>query len=249
MDAIITPQELVDTAIRWGHKAIAVTDHGNVQAYPEVMLALEKAQKSGKDNGLKILYGMEAYYVNDTARCVFGSKYPSFDDEMVVFDIETTGLSNRNCKIIEIGAVKIKQGEILDTLDFFVDPEEPIPPEITELTSITDDMVKGQIKEREAIEKFLAFAGDSLLIAHNAKPAFFSGRVRKVHSLSKSLGFLVLLASPHPSNAQAAHYFVNLRFSRVVAIRKCSWKSRFYKPTHKRKRVYAVSIQHFLRSP
>jgi len=168
MDAIITPAELVDTAVRWGHKAIAVTDHGNVQAFPEVMLALEKAKKSGKDNGLKILYGMEAYYVNDTARCVFGSKYPSFDDEMVVFDIETTGLSNRNCKIIEIGAVKIKQGEILDRMDFFVDPEEPIPPEITELTSITDDMVKGQIKEKEAIEKFLAFAGDSLLIAHNA---------------------------------------------------------------------------------
>ena len=168
MDAIITPQELIDTAIRWGHKAVAVTDHGNVQAFPEVMLALEKAQKSGKDNGLKVLYGMEAYYVNDTARCVFGSRYPAFDDEMTVFDIETTGLSNRNCKIIEIGAVKIKDGQILDRIDFFVDPEEPIPPEITELTSITDDMVKGQIKEKEAIEKFLAFAGDTLLIAHNA---------------------------------------------------------------------------------
>ena len=168
MDAIITPQELVNTAIKWGHKAIAVTDHGNVQAFPEVMLALEKAQGAGKDNGLKILYGIEAYFVNDTARCVFGSKYPAFDDEMIVFDIETTGLSNRNCKIIEIGAVKIKDGKVLDTIDFFVDPEEPIPPEITTLTSITDDMVKGQIKEREAIEKFLDFAGDRLLIAHNA---------------------------------------------------------------------------------
>jgi DNA polymerase-3 subunit alpha (Gram-positive type) len=168
MDAIITPQELVDTAIRWGHKAIAVTDHGNVQAFPEIMLALDAAKKAGKDNGLKILYGMEAYYVNDTARCVFGSKYPSFDDEMIVFDIETTGLSNRNCKIIEIGAVKIKNGEILDTLDFFVDPEEPISEEITNLTSITNEMVAGQIKEKEAIEKFLSFAGDRLLIAHNA---------------------------------------------------------------------------------
>ena len=168
MDALITPKEIVDTAIRWGHRAIAVTDHGNVQAFPEVMLALEKAQKAGKDNGLKILYGMEAYYVNDTARCVFGSKYPSFDDEMIVFDIETTGLSNRNCKIIEIGAVKIKEGNVLEELDFFVDPETPIPEEITKLTSITDDMVAGQIKEREAIEKFLEFAGDRLLIAHNA---------------------------------------------------------------------------------
>ena len=168
MDALITPGEMIDTAIRWGHKAIAVTDHGNVQAFPEVMLALEKAKKAGKDNGLKVLYGMEAYYVNDTARCVFGSKYPAFDDEMIVFDIETTGLSNRNCKIIEIGAVKICKGEVIDTLDFFVDPEEPIPAEITELTSITDEMVKGQIKEKEAIEKFLDFAGDRLLIAHNA---------------------------------------------------------------------------------
>ena len=168
MDALITPKEIVDTAIRWGHRAIAVTDHGNVQAFPEVMLAYEKAKKAGKDNGLKILYGMEAYYVNDTARCVFGSNYPSFDDEMIVFDIETTGLSNRNCKIIEIGAVKIKGGEVLEEIDFFVDPEMPIPEEITKLTSITDDMVAGQIKEKEAIEKFLEFAGDRLLIAHNA---------------------------------------------------------------------------------
>ena len=163
MDAIITPKELVNTAIRWGHKAIAVTDHGNVQSFPEVMLELEK---SGSD--LKILYGIESYFVNDTARCLFGSEYPSFDEEMVVFDIETTGLSNKTCKIIEIGAVKIKCGEIIDRMDIFVDPECPIPPEITELTSITDDMVKGAPTERLAIEEFLAFAGDRLLIAHNA---------------------------------------------------------------------------------
>ncbi len=164
MDAIITPAELVNTAIRWGHKAIAVTDHGNVQGFPEIMLALEKS--GNKD--LKILYGIEAYFVNDTARCVFGTKYPSFDDEMIVFDIETTGLSNRSCKIIEIGAVKIKAGEIIDTMDIFVDPECPIPAEITELTSITDDMVRGAPKEAEAVKQFLDFAGDRLLIAHNA---------------------------------------------------------------------------------
>ena len=164
MDAIITPAEIVNTAIRWGHKAIAVTDHGNVQAFPEVMLALEKS--GNKD--LKILYGIESYYVNDTARCVFGSKYPAFEDEMIVFDIETTGLSNRSCKIIEIGAVKVKCGEVIDRMDIFVDPECPIPPEITELTSITDDMVKGAPKEAEAVKQFLDFAGDRLLIAHNA---------------------------------------------------------------------------------
>ena len=164
MDAVITPAEIINTAIRWGHKAIAVTDHGNVQAFPEVMLALEK---SGNTD-LKVLYGIEAYFVNDTARCMFGSVYPSFEDEMVVFDIETTGLSNRTCKIIEIGAVKIKNGEVIDEMDIFVDPEMPIPDEITSLTSITDDMVAGAPKEREAVEQFLAFAGDRMLIAHNA---------------------------------------------------------------------------------
>ena len=141
MDAIITPKELVDTALRWGHKAIAVTDHGNVQAFPEVMLALEKSKSD-----LKILYGTEAYFVNDTAKCIFGKNYPAFDDEMVVFDIETTGLSNRTCKIIEIGAVKIKGGKIIDKFNIFVDPEAPIPEEITKLTSITDADVAGAPK-------------------------------------------------------------------------------------------------------
>ena len=171
-DAIITPEEIVKTALSWGHKAIAVTDHGNVQAFPEVMLAYEKAEKSAKEKGepfdFKILYGIEGYFVNDTAKCVFGTDYPSFEDEMVVFDLETTGLSNRSNKIIEIGAVKIKAGEIIDTMDIFVDPEEPIPAEITALTSITDEDVKGAPKEREAIEKFFEFAGNRLLIAHNA---------------------------------------------------------------------------------
>lgn len=164
MDGLITPADLVKTAIRWGHKAIAVTDHGNVQAFPEVMLALEK---SGNTD-LKILYGMEAYFVNDTARCVFGSHYPAFDDEMVVFDIETTGLSNRTCKIIEIGAVKIKAGEVISVFDTFVDPEEPISEFITNLTSITDEMVAGAPKEAEAVRAFLDFAGNGMLIAHNA---------------------------------------------------------------------------------
>ncbi len=171
MDAIIGPGELVKTAIAWGHSAIAVTDHGNVQAFPEVMLALEKSKSD-----LKVLYGIEAYYVNDTERCVFGNVYPSFDDEMIVFDIETTGLSKDSCKIIEIGAVKIRSGEIVDKMDIFVDPECPIPPEITELTSITDDMVKGALKEHEAIEEFFRFAGDRLLIAHNA--SFDCGFIR-----------------------------------------------------------------------
>ena len=164
MDALITPKEIIDTAIRWGHRAIAITDHGNVQAYPEIMLAYEK---SGNTD-LKILYGIEAYYVNDTERCVFGSKYPGFDDEMIVFDLETTGLSNRTCKIIEIGAVKIKGGEIIEEFNMFVDPECEISEEITNLTSITNDDVKDAPKEKEALEAFMEFVGDRLLIAHNA---------------------------------------------------------------------------------
>ena len=164
MDALITPKEIIDTAIRWGHRAIAITDHGNVQAYPEIMLAYEKAGNTD----LKVLYGIEAYYVNDTERCVFGSKYPSFDDEMIVFDLETTGLSNRTCKIIEIGAVKIKGGEIIEEFNMFVDPECEISEEITNLTSITNDDVKGAPKEKEALEAFMEFVGDRLLIAHNA---------------------------------------------------------------------------------
>ncbi len=164
MDAISTPADIINTAIRWGHKAIAITDHGNVQAFPEIMLALEK----NKGADLKVLYGIEAYFVNDTARCIFGNDFPPFDGEMVVFDLETTGLSNRTCKIIEIGAVKIKGGEVIDKMDIFVDPECPISEEITQLTSITDEMVSGAPKEREAVRQFLDFAGGAMLIAHNA---------------------------------------------------------------------------------
>ena len=168
MDAISSPEDVISTAIRWGHKAIAITDHGNVQSFPEAMLALEAAEKKAGGELLKILYGTEGYFVNDTAKCIFGRQYPAFDDEMVVFDIETTGLSSQTCKIIEIGAVKIKGGEILETFDIFVDPETPIPEEITRLTSITDEMVKGAPKEREAIELFFEFVNNSMLIAHNA---------------------------------------------------------------------------------
>ncbi len=164
MDGLTKPKDIIDTAIRWGHRAIAVTDHGNVQGFPEIMLELEKHE----DTDLKVLYGIEGYFVDDTARCIFGSKYPAFDDEMIVFDLETTSLSNRTGKIIEIGAVKIKAGEVIEAFNSFVDPEEPITEQTTKLTSITDEMVKGAPKEKEAVRAFLDFAGDRMLIAHNA---------------------------------------------------------------------------------
>ena len=164
MDGLTKPKDIIDTAIRWGHRAIAVTDHGNVQGFPEIMLELEKHA----DADLKVLYGMEGYFVDDTARCIFGNKYPAFDDEMVVFDLETTSLSNRTGKIIEIGAVKIKAGEVIDVFNTFVDPEEAITEQTTSLTSITNEMVAGAPKENEAVKSFLDFAGDRMLIAHNA---------------------------------------------------------------------------------
>jgi DNA polymerase-3 subunit alpha (Gram-positive type) len=167
MDAMIPPSVAVKQANKWGHPAVAITDHGNVQGYQDAMLTAEKI-------GQKVIYGMEAYFVNDTAGAVTGQCAYTPYDECIVFDIETTGLSAKTCKITEIGAVRIKQGEVLDTFNTFVNPEVPIPEEIVKLTGITDDMVKDAPKVKEALEAFFAFIGDvdgkpaKLLIAHNA---------------------------------------------------------------------------------
>ena len=171
MDAIIHPEEVVEVATRWGHKAIAVTDHGNVQAFPEVMLAAEK-----KNPDLKIIYGMEAYYVNDEAPTIPGLSSVSYEQTTVIFDLETTGLSASNCEIIEFGAVKIRKGEIVDRFSRFVKPKELIPEEITRLTSITNEMVKDASPIEEVLPDFLAFTEGALLIAHNAN--FDTGFVR-----------------------------------------------------------------------
>ena len=161
MDALIPPDVAVKTAQAWGHPAVAITDHGNVQGFPEAMLAADKC-------GMKVIYGMEAYFVNDTASAVYGQYEGDFSDEFVVFDIETTGLSPLNCKITEIGAVKIKDGEILEVYNTFVNPQCPIPQEIVELTSITDEMVADARTIDRVLPEFLDFVGDRLLIAHNA---------------------------------------------------------------------------------
>ncbi len=175
MDALIPPDQVVKTALKWGHPAIAITDHGNVQAFPDAMLALEK--NASEEHPLKMIYGIESYFVNDTAGAVSGVYNPDFDGECVVFDIETTGLSVQNCKITEIGAVKIKQGKVLERFNTFVNPEVPIPEEIVELTGITDEMVADAPLVKEALENFFAFIGNDrvkdgepypLLIAHNA---------------------------------------------------------------------------------
>ncbi len=169
MDALIPPDVAVKTAKKWGHPAVAITDHGNVQGFPDAMLAAEKA-------GMKVIYGMEAYFVNDTASAVYGDYNGSFDDEFVVFDIETTGLSAKTCKITEIGAVKVKGGKVLERFGVFVNPETSIPKEIVELTGITDEMVANADTIDKVLPEFLSFIGNRLLIAHNAD--FDTGFIR-----------------------------------------------------------------------
>ena len=172
MDALTIPEFLVDTVTAWGWDTVAVTDHGNVQSYP---LMLDNTK--GKD--LKVLYGMEAYFVDDTARAAYGNATGEIDRRpFVVFDIETTGLSIANCAITEIGAVKYQSGEIGEKFGTFVDPACHIPENITELTGITDEMVRGAPSQEEAVRAFLDFAGDAVLVAHNAN--FDTGFIRKV---------------------------------------------------------------------
>ena len=163
LDALTNVAEAVRQAAEWGHKAIAITDHGVVQAFPE-------AWKAGKAAGIKIIFGTEAYYINDVDDrvVVHGDSDRLLTDEFVAFDIETTGLdSERDC-IIEIGAVRCKNGEIGERFHTFVDPERHIPGNITQLTGISDKDVLGAPKLREAFESFIKFAGDAPLCAHNA---------------------------------------------------------------------------------
>ena len=170
MDGMTAPGKLIQRAAKWGHPAIAITDHGGVQAYPE-------AQSAGKKAGIKILYGVEAYLVDDGVPIVLNEKGDSLDDTFVVFDIETTGFSPVNDKIIEIGAVKIRNGEVIDNFSEFVNPERSIPYKITELTSINNDMVKNAETIKGILPKFMEFCKGSVLVAHNA--AFDTGFIKK----------------------------------------------------------------------
>jgi len=169
MDGITCVKDLIRRADEWGHKAIAVTDHGAAQAFPDAMNAEEAINKGRSDEEkIKVIYGMEAYFVDDLVDAVDGKRKASFSDTFVCFDIETTGLSARQDKITEIGAVKIKDGQIMERFNTFVNPQMHIPSKITELTGITDDMVRDAPLEPEAVRSFLDFCGDSVLAAHNA---------------------------------------------------------------------------------
>ena len=175
MDAVTETKDLVARAAAWGHPAIAITDHGVVQSFPQAMNAAKDAKKAG--HPIKILYGVEAYYVNDAVTAVSGDADAPLSDEVVVFDLETTGFSAQNDRIIEIGAVRLKNGEITETFDTFVDPERPIPPKIVQLTGINQQMVEGAPCEADALDAFFAFCKDTkILVAHNA--SFDTGFLR-----------------------------------------------------------------------
>ena len=175
MDAVSEAADLVKRAAFWGHKAVAITDHGVVQAFPDIMIAADELKGKGKP--IKILYGMEAYFVNDMVSAVSGAEDIPLDSEYIVFDIETTGLSNKTERITEIGAVRMVGGEIKDSFNTLANPGKPIPNDIVKLTGITDAMVADAPSEAEALQAFYDFCGDCrVLVAHNAK--FDTGFIR-----------------------------------------------------------------------
>lgn len=180
MDGVSEAKDLVKRAYKWGHPGIAITDHGVVQAFPDAnhvwedLWKAEKARKKeagespDKQDFFKIIYGMEAYLVDDLKEIVTGESGQDFETDFVVFDIETTGFSPVNNRIIEIGAVKVVKGQIADRFSAFVNPDVPIPFEIEKLTGINDEMVMNAPYIEKVLPEFINFCGDAVLVAHNA---------------------------------------------------------------------------------
>lgn len=170
-DSVVDIEKIIKRAKAWGHKGIAITDHGVAQAFPVANHVL-----SDKDD-FKIIYGVEGYFVDDLKNLVIGSKGQTFWDTFIVFDIETTGKNAKFHKITEIGAVKIQQGRITDRFSQLVNPERPIPYNITRLTGISDEMVANQPTIAEVLPRFLEFCGDGVVVAHNA--SFDTGFIKQ----------------------------------------------------------------------
>ena len=179
MDALTNTAEAVKQAAAWGHRAIAITDHGCVQSFPDAMKAASKAKVAGTDENIKILYGCEGYYVNDVDDrvVVHGSGDMEFDGEYVAFDLETTGLSSQKDEIIEIGAVRMQGGKELERFQTFVNPGRRLEQKIVELTGITDAMLADAPSIETVLPEFLEFVGDRVLVAHNAD--FDTGFIRE----------------------------------------------------------------------
>lgn len=166
MDGFCSPGEIVKIAHRMGHRAVAITDHGVVQGYPEAMLAVDGIHK--KDPDFKLIYGCEAYFVDDMVPVVYGSAGGDMHQSFVVFDLETTGLSPQDCFITEIGAVVVENGEITESYNAFANPGCHIPEKVVQLTGITDEMVADAPGQEEAVRAFLKFVEGRPLVAHNA---------------------------------------------------------------------------------
>ncbi|MDO4519559.1 MAG: PolC-type DNA polymerase III [Eubacteriales bacterium] len=169
MDGVTDAKSLVKRAYEWGHKAIAITDHGVVQAFPEANHCFDAwGGIVPKDSDFKVLYGMEAYLVDDLKGMVTNSKGQKLDERYVVFDIETTGFSPLTCNIIEIGAVLVEKGQVKDTFSTFVNPKVPIPFRIEQLTGINDNMVMSAPEISEVLPEFMEFCKGAVMVAHNA---------------------------------------------------------------------------------
>ncbi|MDO4975902.1 MAG: PolC-type DNA polymerase III [Eubacteriales bacterium] len=184
-DSVVDIKKVIQTAKEWGHKALAITDHGVLQAFPIANHCISKEEE------FKIIYGVEGYFVDDMKSLVVNSKGQSLRDSYVVFDIETTGFSEVYDEIIEIGAVKLMDGEVKDRYSVFINPNRPIPAKIVELTSITDEMVADARSIDEVLPEFLEFCEGSCLVAHNAE--FDVGFLEeKAHKLGYETDFTVL---------------------------------------------------------
>ncbi|MEG1888664.1 MAG: PolC-type DNA polymerase III [Lachnospiraceae bacterium] len=185
MDGVSDVKDIVKRAQQWGHKAIAITDHGNVQAFPDANHAVDK------DSDFKVIYGVEAYLVDDLKDVIQNSKNQSLMDTYTVFDFETTGFSPINNKIIEIGAVRVEQGVITSSFSSFVNPEVPIPFKIEELTGINDDMLLSAPTIEQILPDFLEFSKETIMVAHNAgfDMSFLNSNCQR---MGKSIEFTVV---------------------------------------------------------
>ena len=195
MDALTDTKGAIKQAAAWGHKAIAITDHGCAHSFPDALHAVEgkgAAKVAGTDEPIKVIYGCEGYYVNDVdgREIVLGEKNMTFDQEFVAFDLETTGLSSVNDRIIEIGAVILKEGKEISRFQTFVDPKRKLDQKIIDLTGITDDMLIGAPQIEEVLPQFLEFVGDRVVVAHNAR--FDTAFIRNA---CKELGYTYDLTS------------------------------------------------------